>query len=112
MKYQHCTDVEATLDQPVKHPDPRGPLEEGSCAAKMENLLAREENGQPWSLQNDRDLLKALQDLSGDIMGRMQNLEADLADLDLETISTAARGGNAAASFNSLCHSQYIEQVI
>lgn len=77
----------------------------------MENLLAREKSGQAWSLQNDRDLLKALQDLSGDIMGRMQSLEEDLADLELVTSSTSARGGNAAASFNSLCHSQFIEQV-
>ena len=77
----------------------------------MESLLDREASGRSWSLQNDRDLLEALSDLSSDLMSRMQRLESDLKDLESAASSTSARLGNASASFSGLCHSQFIEQV-
>ena len=78
----------------------------------MERLQARERNQEAWSLQSDKDLLKALQDFSGDIMASMQRFEAGLSDLERDAVSLTARTGNAIATFNGLCQTQFIEQVL
>ena len=86
-------------------------INHSSLHNSMERLLEREESGRPWSLQNDRDLLEALSDLSSDLMSRMHRLDSDLADLETNASTISARLGNASASFSGLCHSQFIEQV-
>ena len=78
----------------------------------MERLQSRECKQEAWSLQSDKDLLKALQDLSGDILASMQRFEAGLSDLERDAVSLTARTGNAVATFNGLCQTQFIEQVL
>lgn len=77
----------------------------------MEELKAREESGRPWDLQTDKSLLKALQDLSGDMMASIQGLEDKLSSLEKSARSLSLRAGTAAVNFNEACQTQLIQQV-
>ena len=77
----------------------------------MDELKTREESGKPWDLQTDRFLLKALQDLSGDIMATIQGLEAKLSHLERNARALSVRAGTAATAFNEACQTQFIQQV-
>lgn len=77
----------------------------------MERLRERESNGEPWSLQSDKDLLKALQDLSGDIMASIQRLEKGISGLELDAAKLSTGVSNCSAAFRELSHSKFIEQV-
>ena len=77
----------------------------------MEELERRESRGEAWDLQSDTSLLKALQDLSSDIMASINKLESGIKGLEASTRVLTQRAGNASAEFKDLCHRQFIEQV-
>ena len=77
----------------------------------MDELTAREEYGKPWDLESDKLLLKALQDLSGDIMASIQGLEIKLGHLEGNAKALSVRAGNVATAFNEACQTQFIQQV-
>lgn len=78
----------------------------------MEELATWHASGSKWSLNTDKLLFKAIQDLSGDIMSSIQRLETDLSNIESDVRIMSLKAGHAAASFNELCQTQYIQQVM
>lgn len=70
-----------------------------------------EQQGRPWSLQSDKVLLRALQDLSSDIMSAMQRFENGLSDLEKQTAKLSERLGVANATLQDMSQTQFIEHV-
>ena len=77
----------------------------------MEQLADWSASQDEWTLETDRLLLKAIQDMSGDILASIQRIDTSLSDLHSSVMTLSLRTGHAAASFTELCQTQFIQQV-
>lgn len=77
----------------------------------MDRLGTHQESGAAWNLQCDKDLLTALQDLSGDLMSSINKIEAGLSDLERGVAHVSDQLGSANLRYNEICEQRYVEQV-
>ena len=76
----------------------------------MNKVQARLKSQESWTLADDKDLLSALQDLSGSLLSSLDRLNGSLSDLETAASSVGTSVSNASNRFRQLAQTQFIEQ--